>query len=84
MKKLFVLAILPFLFACSQFGNKNKVVGKDRIVCVSKQLTELMFALHQGDKIVGLDLTSTYPPETKNIENSNNHLPACIYSTVNY
>ena len=26
-----------------------------------------MFALHQGHKIVGLDLTSTYPPETKNI-----------------
>jgi len=34
---------------------------------VSKQLTELMFALHQGNKIVGLDLTSTYPAETKNI-----------------
>lgn len=68
MKKfLIILAAIPLLFACNQFGKKNKVAGKDRIVCVSKQLTELMFALHQGDKIVGLDLTSTYPPETKNI-----------------
>lgn len=67
MKKLSILFVIPLLFACNQFGNKNKVTGKDRIVCVSKQLTELMFALHQGDKIVGLDLTSTYPPETKNI-----------------
>jgi iron complex transport system substrate-binding protein len=67
MRKLFILSIIPFLFACNQFGKKNKVTGKDRIVCVSKQLTELMFALHQGNKIVGLDLTSTYPAETKNI-----------------
>ena len=67
MKKISILFAFPLLFACNQFGNKNKVTGKDRIVCVSKQLTELMFALHQGDKIVGLDLTSTYPPETKNI-----------------
>jgi len=67
MKKLFLVFLIPFLFGCGQFGNKNKVAGKDRIVCVSKQLTELMFALHQGNKIVGLDLTSSYPPETKNI-----------------
>ena len=67
MKKLFILSIILFLIACNQFGNKNKVTGKERIVCVSKQLTELMFALHQGNKIVGLDLTSSYPPETKNI-----------------
>jgi iron complex transport system substrate-binding protein len=67
MKKISILFVIPLLFACNQFGNKNKVTGKDRIVCVSKQLTELMFALHQGDKVVGLDLTSTYPPETKNI-----------------
>jgi len=68
MKKIIVsFSALIFLLACNQFGKKNTVTGKDRIVCVSKQLTELMFALHQGDKIVGLDLTSTYPPETKNI-----------------
>jgi iron complex transport system substrate-binding protein len=67
MKKLSFVFLIPFFFGCHQFGNKNKSAGKDRIVCVSKQLTELMFALHQGNKIVGLDLTSTYPAETKNI-----------------
>jgi iron complex transport system substrate-binding protein len=67
MKKLFPVFLIPFFFACNQFGNKNKTGDKDRIVCVSKQLTELMFALNQGRKIVGVDLTSTYPPETKNI-----------------
>jgi iron complex transport system substrate-binding protein len=68
MKKIFILlGMIILLSACNQFGKKNKVTGKDRIVCVSKQLTELMFALHQGNKIVGVDLTSTYPPETKDI-----------------
>lgn len=68
MRKLFILlAAASFLFACNQFGKKKDTAGKDRIVCVSKQLTELMFALHQGNKIVGVDLTSTYPPDTKSI-----------------
>lgn len=66
-RSLLIIVVAGFLFSCNQFGDKKKGGGKDRIVCVSKQLTELMFALHQGDKIVGVDLTSTYPPETKDI-----------------
>ncbi len=55
------------LFSC-QFGDrKNKAAGGERLVCLSKQLTEILYALHQGDKIVGLDLTSSYPAETKNV-----------------
>lgn len=59
--------MVALLVGCNQFGKKNETAGADRIVCVSKQLTEIMFALHQGSKIVGLDLTSTFPPETRNI-----------------
>jgi iron complex transport system substrate-binding protein len=57
--------VLLFLVSCGRFGNNSKAAGGDRIVCVSKQLTEILFALHQENKIVGIDLTSTYPPETK-------------------
>jgi iron complex transport system substrate-binding protein len=53
--------------SCGRFGNKHGGNGKERIVCVSKQMTEFLFALNQGDKIVGIDLTSTYPPDTKKI-----------------
>lgn len=35
-----------------------------RIVCVSKQLNEIIFALGAGNRVVGVDLTSVYPPET--------------------
>ena len=68
----FVLAISSaFIFtSCDRFGSKGSEAAKKdtiRIVCVSKQLTELLFALGQGDKIVGVDLSSTYPAETKKI-----------------
>ncbi|HEU4901712.1 MAG TPA: ABC transporter substrate-binding protein [Flavisolibacter sp.] len=59
---IYLLAATALLSSC-RFANKSKTTGKDRIVCMSKQLTELLFALHQGDKIVGVDLSSTYPPE---------------------
>ena len=68
MKKGLVLcSIALLLFSCGRFGNNTKATGNVRIVCVSKQLTELLFALHQENKIVGIDLTSTYPPETKKL-----------------
>ncbi|MEI7485759.1 MAG: ABC transporter substrate-binding protein [Ignavibacteriota bacterium] len=71
--KFFLLSILSislFVSSCGRFSNKQNEVNKNsnvRIVCVSKQLTEILFALGQGDKIVGIDISSTYPPETKNI-----------------
>jgi iron complex transport system substrate-binding protein len=62
-KTLLIVTTAFFLFSCGRFANKKEGNSKDRIVCVSKQLTELMFALHQGNKIVGVDLSSTYPQE---------------------
>lgn len=59
---LFLLVLLVAASGC-RFGKKSNAGGKERIVSVSKQLTELLFALHQGDKIVGVDLSSTYPAE---------------------
>jgi iron complex transport system substrate-binding protein len=68
MKKLLIfITAVPLLISCTSPVKNKKTDGRDRIVCVSKQLTELLFALHQGGKIVGLDLTSSYPEETKKI-----------------
>ena len=63
--KYLIGLLLPGLLACGRFQNKNEASGGTRIVCVSKQLTEFLFALHQGDKIVAVDLSSTYPEEAK-------------------
>ena len=59
---LFLLSIV--ILSCGRFNNNKKESnGKVRLVSVSKQLTEFLFALQQGDKVVGVDLSSTYPPE---------------------
>lgn len=67
MKKIFVLLTSAILFfGCGSFGNKESGIKKDmRIVCVSKQLTEMVFALGKGQDIVAKDLTSTYPDSAK-------------------
>lgn len=59
--------LVLLLSACGRFGNKGGEGGDDRIVCVSKQLTEFYFALGQGHRLVGTDLSSTYPEEAKKL-----------------
>lgn len=66
------ILIIIFIFAagCGRFSNKHteqQKENKTRIVCVSKQLNEMIFALGAGGNIVGIDLSSTYPPELKNL-----------------
>jgi len=46
-------------FACSRDASS----AGQRIVCVSKQINEFMFAIHADSVIVGRDLTSVYPPQ---------------------
>lgn len=67
---LFILTFFTLIISCGRFTNKETEGGKDntsRIVCVSKQLNEIIFALGAGDKIVGVDLSSTYPNELKKL-----------------
>lgn len=67
MKKVvFTAALLSLLMSCSNFKTKEVDGKKDiRIVCVSKHLTEMVFALGKGHDIVAKDLTSTYPDSAK-------------------
>jgi iron complex transport system substrate-binding protein len=67
MKKIVFLAAVVFLFAsCDRFHNKEIDGTKDmRIVCLSKHLTEMVFALGKGHDIVAVDLSSTYPDSAK-------------------
>lgn len=67
MKKIIFSALLAVtLFSCGRFGNKEIDGKKDmRIVCLSKQLTESVFALGKGHNIVAVDLSSTYPDSAK-------------------
>jgi iron complex transport system substrate-binding protein len=67
MKKLIaVLLPLLVLMSCGRFGNNETDGKKDqRIVSLSKHLTEMVFALGKGHDIVACDLSSTYPDSAK-------------------
>jgi iron complex transport system substrate-binding protein len=40
-------------------------LAADRLVSVDGAVTEIVYALDQGSRLVGVDTTSTYPPEIK-------------------
>lgn len=66
-KNIFIITCFSiFLVSCGRFGNKETDGTKDmRIVCLSKHLTEMLFALGKGHNIVAVDLSSTYPDSAK-------------------
>ncbi|MEH6765810.1 MAG: ABC transporter substrate-binding protein [Aequorivita antarctica] len=69
MKKSFILIIvtLPFI-SCGRFGNEDKKQDhEERIVCISKQYSEIIYALGAEENIVAVDVSSTYPPEIKDL-----------------
>ena len=80
---LFVVLILTTICSCGRFGNEDKKKDhKQRIVCISKQYNEIIFALKAQDDIVAVDLTSTYPPEIKKLPNVGYHRALSIESIL--
>lgn len=74
MKKLiYILGFVLLFTSCGRFGNKGKEGSEQRIVCLSKHLTEMMFALGKGNLLVGVDLSSTYPDSAKLIKTVGYH-----------
>ncbi|HRP01614.1 MAG TPA: ABC transporter substrate-binding protein [Candidatus Kapabacteria bacterium] len=63
---LFIIACS--IISCNRFNNKDdKKDNSKRIVCISKQYSEIIYALNAQKDLVGVDLSSTYPPEIKNL-----------------
>jgi iron complex transport system substrate-binding protein len=61
-----LLALLGLFASCGRFGNREAGgTNNMRIVCLSKQLTEMVFALGEGHHLVAVDLSSTYPDSAK-------------------
>lgn len=56
------------LVSCGRLANEDKKQDhKERIVCIAKQYSEIIFALGAQQDIVAVDLSSTYPPEIKKL-----------------
>jgi len=58
------LSIKTFSFILLFILNLN---AQERIVSLSPSITEILFALQKGDKLVGTSSYSNYPPEAKKL-----------------
>jgi len=69
MKQYFSMVTIVFcLAACGRLGNKSDAQNRtERIVCIAKQYTEIIFALGAEKNIVAIDISSTYPPSAKKL-----------------
>jgi iron complex transport system substrate-binding protein len=68
-----LLAALVFVVACSRFSNKATNATGERLVVISQVYNEIIWALGAQGSVVGVDLSSTYPPEVKNVQTVGYH-----------
>jgi iron complex transport system substrate-binding protein len=68
-----ILVLAAIILSCGRFGNKAAHVSGDRVVVISSVYNEIIWALGAQDRIVGVDLSSTYPPEVKNVQTVGYH-----------
>jgi iron complex transport system substrate-binding protein len=68
MRKWLLLAIVVGAAACGRFSNATSSSGQtERAVVISQAYTEIIWALGAQDHVVGVDYSSTWPPEVKNV-----------------
>ena len=68
-----LLAALVSTAACGRFSNPSNDAKADRVVVISQTYNEIIWALGAQDHVVGVDLSSTYPPEVKNVQTVGYH-----------
>src|ERR671939_1052951 len=77
MKRILLAALLAVTLisaiSCGRFSNPANEAKADRIVVVSQIYNEIIWALGAQDKVVGVDFSSTYPPEVKNVQTVGYH-----------
>lgn len=65
---LTILIVFSLLSSCGRFDNADeKKRNAERIICIAKQYSEIIFELGAQEDIVAVDLSSTYPPEVKEL-----------------
>jgi iron complex transport system substrate-binding protein len=69
MKRILIVALLALALisaGCSRFHNAATDSKDARYVVISPIYNEIIWALGAQDKVVGVDLSTTYPPDVKN------------------
>src|ERR1041384_6159059 len=76
MKRLIVFVFFGLALlgaSCSRFHNTPTDAKDARYVVISPIYNEIIWALGAQDKVVGIDLSTTYPPEVKNVQTVGYH-----------
>src|SRR6476646_1085536 len=75
MKRIvFLLSCLAiFCFGCSRFRNAPNSSAEARYVVISPIYNEIIWALGAQNKVVGIDLSTTFPPEVKKVQTVGYH-----------
>ena len=71
MKKILIVLALVFGFfsvGCSRFHRAPADSKGARYVVISPIYNEIIWALGAQNEVVGVDLSTTYPPEVKNVQ----------------
>jgi iron complex transport system substrate-binding protein len=63
-----ILVPVCLLAGCGRFHNQQGAAGAEqRIVCIGQAYNEMIYALGAQANLVGVDYSSTYPPEIKKL-----------------
>jgi iron complex transport system substrate-binding protein len=65
---LLALILISAFVGCGRFGRKDALgSGEQRIVCIGQAYNEMIYALGAQGGLVGVDYSSTFPPEIKKL-----------------
>lgn len=67
------VSVAILLSACSRFHNMPTDSKDARYVVISPIYNEIIWALGAQDKVVGVDLSTTYPPDVKKVQTVGYH-----------
>ena len=77
MKRILLVAALFALLisstSCGRFSNSANDAKAERLVVISQVYNELIWALGAQDHVVGVDYSSTYPPDVKKAQTVGYH-----------
>lgn len=77
MKQMLLAALLAVglvsTIGCGRFSNSANDPKSNRLIVISPIYNEIVWALGAEDQVVGVDLSSTYPPEVKKVQTVGYH-----------